>query len=92
MEGSVEHFVPLERLPDGLTFPSDLGDRIRYDAEGKRLVFEGFMSKADFDRLCQCQSGGGDWAYRRALEDLFRLCTPEERTRRPALMRVFSFW
>ena len=30
------------------------------------------MSKADFDRLSRLHD---DWGYRRALEDLFRICT-----------------
>jgi hypothetical protein len=75
MEGSMEHFVRLDHLPDDVKFPSELSDRIRYDAQEHRLVFQGFMSKADFDRLIGVHS---DWAVRRALEDLFRLCTPEE--------------
>jgi hypothetical protein len=33
------------------------------------------MSKSEFDRLCNLSD---DWSYRRPLEDLFRLCTPEQ--------------
>jgi hypothetical protein len=78
MEGPVEHFVRMASLPPGLVFPPDLSDRIRYDAGSQRLIHRGFMSKADFDRLCRLSD---DWGYRRALEDLFRLCAPEERPR-----------
>ena len=71
----MDRFVKLDRLPDGLQFPPDLKDRIRYDAESRRLVHRGFMSKADFDRLSRLSD---DWGYRRQLEELFRLCGPEE--------------
>jgi DUF1365 family protein len=84
----MDHFVPLERLPDGLRFPPELGDRVHYDAEHHRLVYRGFMSKVDFDRLCALSD---DWAFRRPLEDLFRLCTPEAQAPRPgALRRAFA--
>ncbi len=75
----MEHFVPLDALPPGLEFPPELADRIRFEAGARRLVFRGFMSKADFDRLCRLSD---DWAFRRPLEELFRLCMPEEPGRR----------
>jgi len=65
----------MERFPAGLEFPADLRVRMRYDSIRRRLVFIGFMSKSDFDRLCSLSD---DWGYRRSLEDLFRLSTPEE--------------
>jgi len=65
----------MERLPAGIEFPADLRLRIRYDPIRRRLVFIGFMSKCEFDRLCRLSD---DWSYRRPLEDLFRLCTPED--------------
>jgi len=64
--------VPLESLPEGLSFPSSLQDRISYDASAKRLCFEGFMSKTDFDKLI-CLSN--DIGYQRALERLFQIAT-----------------
>ena len=70
----MDHFVKLDRLPDGYEFPPDLRDRISFDAEGHKLVFRGYMSKADFDRLSQLTR---DWGFRRSLEDLFRECVPE---------------
>jgi hypothetical protein len=81
----VEHSVTMKRFPDGLQFPADLAGKIRYDPEKERLVYSGFMSKADFDRLSRLSD---DWSYRRPLEELFRLCMPEER--RPVLARLFS--
>jgi len=86
-EDLVEHFVTIDRIPDGLEFPSDLKDRFRFDAAKRRLVFQGFMSKAEFDRLCRLSD---DWSFRRPLEDLFRLCTPEEQTRPRGLRGLVS--
>jgi hypothetical protein len=84
MEVPVEHFVAMPVLPPGLKFPRDFADRIRHDPASGRLIFRGFMSKADFDRLCFISD---DWAFRRSLEELFRLCTPEE-GKRPLLERL----
>ena len=75
--------VQVNRLPEGLSFPRDLRERIHYDANGHKLAFEGFMSKATYDRLYQLAE---DREYRRALEELFQVCTfddssPEEQRR-----------
>lgn len=70
----MEHFVKLDCLPKGVIFPKILTDRVRYDADGKRLVFQGFMSKGEFDRLYLLSD---DWGYRRAVEELFRNSTEE---------------
>lgn len=67
----MERFVKLDRLPEGLAVPPSLADRFHLDDEARRLVFRGFMSKAEFDRLSQLSE---DWGYRRALEQLFQLC------------------
>ena len=84
----MEHFVLLERLPDGLKFPDDLGERIRYDPDRRRLVYRGFMSKSEFDRLCVLSE---DWSYRRPLEELFRLSTSGSEKSRPGVFgRVLS--
>jgi hypothetical protein len=72
----MDHFVKLDRLPEGYEFPADLNDRIFFDAAAHKLVYRGYMSKADFDRLCQPTR---DWGFRRAVEDLFRECIPEDR-------------
>jgi hypothetical protein len=73
----MDPFVRLDRLPDGLEFPADLLDRLAYDEGRKQLSFRGFMSKADFDRLSRLSE---DWSYRRALEELLRLCPLEPET------------
>ena len=84
----MEHFVMMPTAPAGLQFPADLADRIRHDPAAGRLIFRGFMSKADFDRLCRLSD---DWSYRRPLEALFQLCTPDE-PRRPLLSRLGSIF
>ncbi len=66
----MDHFVTLNKLPAGVEFPAELRDKIQYDETSHRLVFHGFMSKAEFDRLCSLSD---DWGYRRPLEDLFRI-------------------
>jgi len=71
----VDHFVTLEKLPEEMEFPADLKDRIRLDAQSKRLYFRGYMSKTDFDRICLLTK---DWSFRRKLEDLFRACIDDD--------------
>jgi hypothetical protein len=73
------HEVPVDSLPDNLSFPSDLQPRIHYDASRRRIAYEGFMSKATFDRLYGLAD---DNNYRRALEELFQVCTFEDATDR----------
>ena len=63
-----ECWVRLQRLRDGLVFPAEFQERISYDSERKRLVFRGFMSKADFDRLTRLHD---DFHYQRAIYQLF---------------------
>jgi hypothetical protein len=74
----MDRSVPLDRLPDGLTFPIEMKDRISYDEGQRKLSFRGFMSKADFDKLHRVHE---DWGYRRALEELFRRCSLEPEPR-----------
>lgn len=75
---NMDHFVRVNDLPDGIVFPPEMADRVRYDRDNRTLSYRGFMSKAEFDRLSQLHD---DWGYRRSLEELFRLCTldPEPR-------------
>ena len=72
----MDHFVKLEKLPEGLEFPAQMKDRIHFDPVAHKLVFRGYMSKTDFDRLCQLSN---DWSFRRSLEELFRRCVPEDK-------------
>ena len=64
----MDHFVRLERLPEGYEIPSGLGEKLSFDAEGHRLVFRGYMSKTEFDRICEPTR---DWGFRRSVEELF---------------------
>lgn len=72
--------VPLERLPDGLVFPEELAQRIRYDATRRRLEFDGYMSKVEFDKLLRLHN---DLEYQKALERLFQICVFENTPARP---------
>jgi hypothetical protein len=74
----MDHFVKMDRLPDGVEFPTELKDRIQFDPIARRLIFRGYMSKTDFDRLSQIST---DWNFRRSLEELFRLSIPDEPSR-----------
>ncbi len=67
--------VSLDHLPDGWHVPEDLHRRLAYDPQHRQLSFEGFMSKATFDRLYRLTE---DRAYRHALEQLFQMCTFDE--------------
>jgi hypothetical protein len=70
----LDHTITIDRLPDGFSFPPEFEGRLRHDPSRRTLTFRGFMSKAEFDRLSRLQD---DWGYRRAIEELFRLCTLE---------------
>jgi hypothetical protein len=82
MEVLVEHFVTLTPRDFSPVIPAEYASKLRFDPETRRLIYTGFMSKADFDRLSRLSE---DWSYRRSLEDLFRLCMPEDR--KPPLLR-----
>jgi hypothetical protein len=81
----VDHFVKLDRLPDGFEFPPELSGRIHFDAQAHKLVFRGYMSKADFDHLSGLTN---DWRFRRTLEELFRLSIPEQEPTAHGLRRI----
>jgi hypothetical protein len=83
----MDHFVKMDRLPDGLEFPSELKDRIHFDPIARRLFFRGYMSKTDFDRLSQISN---DWSFRRSLEELFCLSIPEEPSRPRGVRRILA--
>ena len=59
----MDYFVKIDRIPEGVEFPPPLKDRIHFDADSHKLIFHGYMSKTDFDRLCQLSN---DWNFRRA--------------------------
>lgn len=68
------HRTALDHLPPGLSWPQDLADRVVYDPASKSLSFNGYMSKATFDRLANLSD---DWDYRDAMERLFQESLPE---------------
>jgi hypothetical protein len=87
MEGALDHFIKVDRLPEGFEFPPELRDRFHFDPTTGKLTFHGYMSKAEFDRVSQLTS---DWKFRRALEELFRQCIPDEKPRPRGVRRVLS--
>jgi hypothetical protein len=89
MENLMDHFVTVDRLPADFNIPADLGDRLRFDPQAKKLHFRGYMSKADFDRLCQLTR---DWPFKRKLEDLFQVCIDNDDDPPNSAHRFFSFF
>ena len=83
----MDHFVKLDKLPEGYQFPPDLKERIYFDPASHKLVFRGYMSKSDFDRLSEPTR---DWGFRRSLEELFRISVPEIDTFQPGGRRIFA--
>lgn len=71
----MDYAVKVRSLPKDLEFPPELRSRIRFDPAMKQLVFHGFMSKADYDRLTRLHS---DLEYLRAVERLFQISTDVE--------------
>ena len=74
------HHVSLSELPADLQVPEELTERFWYDTERRQLCFEGFMSKCSYDKLGKLSR---DEKYQRALEELFRICVPDEIDRSP---------
>jgi hypothetical protein len=87
MEDPMDHFVNLERLPDDFVVPPKFQNRLEFDAEAHKLVFRGYMSKAEFDQLSSLTN---DWRFRRNLEDLFRQCIPETKPNPAGLGRLLA--
>jgi hypothetical protein len=83
----MDHFVKLDRMPECLEFPADLKERIHFEPETRKLVFRGYMSKSDFDRLSQLTT---DWNFRRKLEELFRLSVMSQSARPQGVRRFLG--
>jgi len=66
--GQPETSARLARLPEGLSFPDDFPEPIRYDAQRQRLVYRGFMASASYRFLHELS---GDSDYVTALDVLF---------------------
>ena len=87
MEDPVDHFVKLERLPEDLLLPPQFQNRLEFDPQAQKLIFHGYMSKSEFDQLSALTK---DWRFRRTLEDLFRLCTPDRKPTQAGIGRVLA--
>jgi phage tail sheath protein FI len=67
--GFATAFARLDSLPQPLTFPEFLRERIRYDTDGRQLTCDGLLSVADTDAL---RALSADEPFRRAVETLTR--------------------
>jgi len=83
----VDHFVKLERMPDDFELPPQFQNRLEFDSQSQKLIFLGYMSKSEFDQISSLTK---DWRFRRTLEDLFRLCTPESKPKPSGFLAAFS--
>ena len=83
----MDHFVKLDKIPDGFEFPAAMKDRIHFDESRHELVFRGYMSKTEFDHLCEATR---DWKFRRTLEELFCQCVPDEAPRSRGIGRLWD--
>ena len=79
------HTVPLSQLPANFRPPEALRDRFGYESDRQQLCFDGFMSKATYDRLKPLSQ---DSHYQRALDELFRICVPEDQEHTPSKVGV----
>lgn len=86
-EDEVDHFVKLEHLPEDFVLPPQFQNRLEFDAEARKLVFHGYMSKSEFDQISSLTK---DWRFRRTLEELFCLCTPENKPPPAGFGRVLA--
>jgi hypothetical protein len=67
--GLPEVSARLERLPEGLTFPDDFPEPIRFDPRRRRLAYRGFMTSNSYRYL---HRRSRDPAYIAALDVLFQ--------------------
>jgi hypothetical protein len=82
-----EHAVKLASLPSDFELPPEVAKRIRFDPATHQLIFRGFMSKADYDRLMRLK---GSVDYGRAIEHLFQISTEDETPGSRRLRRVLA--
>lgn len=65
----------LDSLPEGVSFPDPLSDRIRWEANQERLVFQGAMTEEERDTLLALSS---DVSYQNAVDRLFTRSQDDE--------------
>jgi hypothetical protein len=64
----MEYMTPLRQLPQGISFPPVVSERISFDSQAGRLTYRGFMTKYAHDELLALAA---DEQYRNAVENLF---------------------
>ena len=69
----MDHFVKLDRLPEGVEFPPQLKDRIHFDPVAAQA---GLPRLHEQDRLRPSVPAQQRLGFRRTLEELFRLSSP----------------
>jgi hypothetical protein len=67
--GLPETAARLDRLPEGLEFPEDFPEPIRYQPQRRCLVYRGFMSSASYAFL---RGRSTDRPYLVAVDELFQ--------------------
>ena len=70
----MEYSVKLASLPEKVTIPERLRERMRFDVAKQQLTYRGFMTKCTYDELAGLDD---DVNFRRALEELFVLTSRE---------------
>jgi len=70
----VEYSVKLAQLPAEVSISGRLGERFRYDAERRELIYRGFMTKCAYDEISALSD---NLEYHRAVEHLFVLTSAE---------------
>ena len=69
---NMDHFVQIDEPLTSDFFPEELKSKIHFDDKRRCLVFSGFMTRYEFDRLRQLNGG---LSYQRALHRLFQIST-----------------
>lgn len=74
-EIGLETFAELSKLPDKLTFPENLDNKIRYDNSREFLIFKGVMSEKEKMALLNISK---DDLFNKAIESLFQRSQPRD--------------
>ena len=73
--------------PDDFVHPPKFQNRLEFDAEAKKLIFHGYMSKSEFDYLGTLTQ---DWRFRRTSRSFSASAYPDNRTGSAGFRRVLA--